>query len=139
MVSIVKINYPEIKLLEKFLEEAGDSLRTFRYFEKRPLSAIKDHFVTLLCLIDDKPVGYGHLDSDEATVWLGLAIIPKFKGRGLGKMLVDKLLSDARILGLQNIQLSVDNANAAAINLYKRFGFETFKVDDTRIFMKLSL
>ena len=51
--------------VKQFLSNAGKSLETFRYFAKRPLSAMENHLLTLLALDGNTPIGYGHLDKDE--------------------------------------------------------------------------
>ena len=141
-MQFVQIKYPEVKLLQQFIDEAGSSLKSFRYFQKRPLETIKNHLCTFLLLDEGKPVAYGHLDvSDEATVaehcgakeerdttektiWLGIAVSEKCIGMGLGAIMMNQLISFAKQNEVKQIKLSVDNENTAAITLYKKLGFE---------------
>jgi ribosomal protein S18 acetylase RimI-like enzyme len=66
--------------------------------------------------------GYGFVD--EATPELAIAVVPSARGKGVGGMLLDVLLTRAREAGHQTISLSVDSANEGAIDLYTRHGFE---------------
>jgi ribosomal protein S18 acetylase RimI-like enzyme len=66
--------------------------------------------------------GYGFVD--ESTPELAIAVVPSARGKGVGGMLLDVLLARAREAGHQTISLSVDSANAGAIDLYARHGFE---------------
>jgi putative acetyltransferase len=55
---------------------------------------------------------------------IGMAVHDDFQGRGLGTALLAAILDLAdRWLGLRRIELSVYTDNAAAIHLYKKFGF----------------
>ena len=50
--------------VEEFLKIAGDSLLTFRYFNKRDISIIENHLVTVVLVEGTKNIGYGHLDPE---------------------------------------------------------------------------
>ena len=50
---------------------------------------------------------------------------PGFRGRGLGRKLMEKLAETARENGAQEITLEVRASNAPAIALYKSMGFQT--------------
>ena len=66
------------------------------------------------------PAGYGYVDSD--TPELSIAVVPEYRGRGIGSMLLERILSEARA-NLPAISLSVSLENPA-LELYRRFGFE---------------
>jgi RimJ/RimL family protein N-acetyltransferase len=140
-LQLVQVKYPDVKLLQQFINEAGTSLQSFRYFQKRPMDVIKNHLCTFLLLDEEKPVAYGHLDvSDEATIashcdskeeglktektiWLGIAVSENYTGKGLGLIMMNQLISFAKNNKVKQIKLSVDNNNEAAISLYKKLGF----------------
>lgn len=52
-----------------------------------------------------------------------IAVHPGFRGRGLAGKLMDVLVSSAREQGAETLSLEVRSSNAAAISLYKSFGF----------------
>ncbi|WXG42628.1 MAG: GNAT family N-acetyltransferase [Promethearchaeati archaeon SRVP18_Atabeyarchaeia-1] len=86
-------------------------------------------FLTLLCEIDGEVVGYASI---EESVWdlskhvgeLGIAILPKFRGIGVGSALLDSLLRFAYEKGFEKMTLSVFHTNRHAIRLYRKFGFK---------------
>jgi ribosomal protein S18 acetylase RimI-like enzyme len=80
----------------------------------------------------DKP-GYGFVD--ERTPELAIAVVPSARGKGVGSKLLDTLLGRARAAGYSTISLSVDRANAGAIELYRRHGFERVGEDDDSVTM----
>lgn len=127
---IEKINDDNISLIKIFLDNAGNSLNYFRYFTKRPISIIKNHIVTGVILLNLEPVGYGHLDLDTDKIWLGIAINEKFNGKGLGTLMMNFLISTAKIHKIKEIYLSVDKNNEAAIKLYTKFKFKIIKESD---------
>jgi len=60
-----------------------------------------------------------------------LAVAPKFRGRGIGKALLDAVAADARALGCCKVTLEVRADNAKAIELYRRAGFESTQPAET--------
>lgn len=68
----------------------------------------------------DRP-GYGFVDA--STPELAIAVVPSARGKGIGGMMLSTLLGHAREAGHRTMSLSVDSANAAAIDLYTRHGF----------------
>lgn len=68
--------------------------------------------------------GYGvmSVDAREAHI-LNLCIRPDWQGKGLGRVLLDRLLAVAREHHAETIFLEVRPSNQAAIKLYQRAGF----------------
>ena len=52
---------------------------------------------------------------------------PAFQGLGVGTAMMDAAFQDLRDDGFEEITLTVTDANAGAVRLYKRLGFETYK------------
>lgn len=67
--------------------------------------------------------GYGYVD--EITPELTIAVLPDYRGRGVGKRLLEELLAAVRP-AYPAICLSVSAANPA-LRLYQRLGFEIVK------------
>lgn len=136
MLSIVPITIKDKNLLQNFISSAGNSLESFRYFDKRPITALENHISTYLLLINDLPVAYGHLDSENDVIWLGIAVIENYRGMGLGKLMLNLLLTDAKLKNINKIKLSVDNDNIPAIQLYQQIGFTITQKKDTISFLQ---
>lgn len=152
----IQVKYPDTTLLQQFIGGAGTSLQSFRYFQTRPLTVIENHVCTFLLIDNHTPIAYGHLDvSDEATIaahcgseekqtdmftktiWLGIAVSESQKGKGFGKLMMDRLLYFAKENAITQIKLSVDNDNTAAIKLYEKVGFVLQEKKETFGFYKL--
>ena len=82
-----------------------------------------------VCVNDDAvaaPVLCGYagialgIDADVMT----MGVLPDFRGRGLGRVLMDALIDVARRWGSERVFLEVRESNAAAISLYENSGFE---------------
>ena len=56
-------------------------------------------------------------------------------GKASGSKLLDALLARAREAGYPSVSLSVDRANAGAIELYERHGFERVAEDQDSVTM----
>jgi RimJ/RimL family protein N-acetyltransferase len=55
---------------------------------------------------------------------LGIGLLPKFRGRGIGRRLMQPTIDAAFAFGLTRIELTVREGNVNAIALYKSLGFE---------------
>ncbi len=60
---------------------------------------------------------------DEAHL-LNISVRGDMHGRGIGRLLLDKVAQMARDKGMASILLEVRPSNVRAIRLYERFGFE---------------
>ncbi len=63
----------------------------------------------------------------------------KWKGKGIGKRLMDHLIEEAERLGLPKLYLSVDEENNSAIKLYKQFNFKPIEKRDKILIFKREL
>ncbi len=59
---------------------------------------------------------------DEGHI-LDVAVAPAFRGRGIGRLLVEKVLEECRFLGAEFVSLEVRISNSTAISLYQQLGF----------------
>jgi len=69
--------------------------------------------------------GHPGFHSNARAQWLyGHGVLPEYRGRGIGRKLIDATLAEARRIGLKRIGLSAFADNARAIALYDSFGFK---------------
>ncbi|MGO7536647.1 GNAT family N-acetyltransferase [Rhizobium leguminosarum] len=54
---------------------------------------------------------------------LGMGILPAYRGKGLGRMLIETTLRAAQKSGFARVELDVYEDNARAIALYEKMGF----------------
>ena len=73
-----------------------------------------------------------------------LYVRPKFRGRKIGNLLVEKIINDAKEIGYSHMLLDTLPFLKSAIHMYKKYGF--YEIDsyndspmDTSIYMKLDL
>ena len=64
---------------------------------------------------------FGHLN--EATPSLAIALLPGWRGKGIGTRLLTTLLNQLRDQGIHQVSLSVQRENPA-LHLYRRLGFQ---------------
>ena len=75
---------------------------------------------------------YGHVDDDTPS--LAISLLPEWRGRGVGGVLLKRLLEALEADGYSRVSLSVQKANRAA-RLYARLGFETVEDRDGEFIM----
>jgi ribosomal protein S18 acetylase RimI-like enzyme len=64
----------------------------------------------------------------KASVF-GMYVLPEHRRQGVGRALLETILSRANELGVRQVSLSVVNANKAAVHLYESCGFERFGLE----------
>jgi [ribosomal protein S18]-alanine N-acetyltransferase len=94
------------------------SRRTFEALLDRPTVAFR------VLVLEGRVVGHGLLwwSGSEAEV-ANVAIHPRVRGEGLGGTLLDALLAEAGVRGVDKVFLEVREANSWARALYARRGF----------------
>lgn len=89
----------------------------------------------LYALVDNKIAGAiwcRELNNNHDTPVLSVAILPEFKGEGIGAFMMEQFLQEA---GAVYEQITIDITHKPkSISFYEKFGFE--KVDDSLVFMK---
>lgn len=83
------------------------------------------HFVAL---VDDTVVGWCDIVRDthpwrRHTGTLGMGVVAKFRGQGIGRELITAALGAAKTAKFHRVQLDVYASNAGAIALYESVGF----------------
>ncbi|WP_354670002.1 GNAT family N-acetyltransferase [Paenibacillus sp. BSR1-1] len=79
-------------------------------------------------LFDENNSTYGYINSQ--TPLLGMALLPEYRGKGIGTALLGEMLRITKEAGFGAVSLSVDPKNPA-LKLYNRLGFKKVGVDGT--------
>lgn len=75
-------------------------------------------------------IAIGEAQAWNATLWVGeLHVAAEFRGRGIGRALLDRLAEAGRTQGLRVMVCEAQNTNAPAIAFYRRVGFELDGID----------
>lgn len=103
----------------------------------------KDGYV-LFAALDEKIIGtVGLLKNDGGDFELiKLAVLPEFRGLGVGLKLINEIIEKAKESGAKRIQLSTNHKLLPAISLYKKLGFKQVALgcsQDSRCDIKMEL
>ncbi|MBE0519793.1 GNAT family N-acetyltransferase [Candidatus Bathyarchaeota archaeon] len=80
--------------------------------------------------VDEKTVGMAHLvpgkfEKNKHVGFLGILILKGFRRVGIGTVMINFMIKwGERQKGLERVSLTVFSTNKAAINLYRKFGFQ---------------
>ncbi len=87
--------------------------------------AANERTIYLLAVDDGKVVGYAGtwILDDEAQI-TNVAVAPEYRGQKVGEGLMENLIKEAKKRGAARMTLEVRPSNAAALALYKKFGFK---------------
>ncbi len=123
-MNLVVVGNDNLHLLKEFIASLGEAGKTFRYFDTRDLTVLKNHLATLLFVGEDgKALAYGHLDKAGEKVWLGIAVLPFAQGKSLGIRMMDVLLQEAERRNITIVYASADEKNEPIKNVLRKFGF----------------
>jgi ribosomal protein S18 acetylase RimI-like enzyme len=87
-------------------------------------------------LFDNRPAGRLLVVRGEEEFRLAdIALLPEYRGAGLGTALVKELMEEAERRGLP-LRLQVEKSNAGALRLYERLGFAAAGENDTHFQME---
>jgi ribosomal protein S18 acetylase RimI-like enzyme len=80
--------------------------------------------VTFLAEVDGQLVGNLGVEIRRGVGHLGMLVDKRWRSRGIGSTLMESCIDWARAHGAHKMSLEVWPHNTAAIDLYRRFGFE---------------
>jgi ribosomal protein S18 acetylase RimI-like enzyme len=117
------------ELFIEYAESLGFSL-CFQSFDNELAELPGDygapHGRLLLATIDDKAAGCValHKLDDEVCEMKRLYVRPQFRGKGLGKVLAERIINEARAIGYTKLRLdTVEPVMRTAVAMYRRLGF----------------
>lgn len=120
-VQIIKANPDHLSEILEIENEVFSTPWSSSLFVKE-LSSSSNHY--LCAILFGEVVGYGGFRYFDQEAHITTLAVTRFvQQRGIGKMLLEKLIEDARGLGIVDIWLEVRAKNYQAINLYLSLGF----------------
>ena len=118
-----------IKENNKNVEEFNklyDSVGWGAYSKEISSKALDNTFYSISIYDDDKIIGYGRLIGDTICfIYLhDIMVLPEYQSRGIGTMIMNKLLDRIKKIKRENPNLRVYlGASKNKENFYKKFGF----------------
>ena len=119
--------------VEAFFDQMGGESRAFfnrndgnrrfalRFFEEEPSPRV----VRFLAETKGRMIGYVFLgDLHTRVPWLGIAVAEDYKGRHLGRRLIQHAHDYARQVGAGGVMLTTSYGNTRGLGLYERMGYE---------------
>lgn len=82
-----------------------------------------DQSWTLVAVDGERVVGFAHVDIERGRSRLGMALLADYRGRGLGRKLLEGCVEWSRRAGAHKVDLEVWPHNATARRLYEGAGF----------------
>ncbi|MDP5277017.1 GNAT family N-acetyltransferase [Chengkuizengella axinellae] len=125
------MNIPDIKKYSDEWGRKGDRALIASNESSQPVGA------AWYRLFSDHDKGFGYAGPNIPEI--GIAVLEQERNKGIGKLLLDKLLLQAIEDGFTSVSLSVDPNNISALTVYKKIGFEYHSVFGTSWTMILNL
>jgi ribosomal protein S18 acetylase RimI-like enzyme len=104
--------------------------------EWQKFDAVYDEGSTSIICVEGRSVGWLSTTSRDDAIEIGhIYLLPMFQRRGIGTLLIQAIIGDARAAGLR-VRLSTAKINPA-VALYKRLGFQLVGESEFKIYMEL--
>jgi ribosomal protein S18 acetylase RimI-like enzyme len=136
-VEIVPIAPEHVESFHRALDFVARERRYLSFLEAPPLESARAFVLDMInhghpqwvALSTGEVVGWCDVTPKTRPIYahsgvLGIALLPPFRGQGIGKRLIPRTLDAARAFGLRRVELTVRENNKSAIALYKKVGFE---------------
>lgn len=103
------------------------------------------HDQALIAEVEGKVVGcawarimndFGHVDDMVPSI--AMSVLKSYRGKGIGKSLLDSLLLHEKKLGYAKVSLSVQKLNYA-LKMYEKVGFKIISENDEEYIMVITL
>ena len=72
--------------------------------------------------------------SDDVGAIQNVAVLPEYRRRGIGRMLVLGAMQGFQRVGIKRVTLEATTDNVPAVNLYQRIGFTTYRTYYREVF-----
>ena len=79
---------------------------------------------------NDRLIGSIHLEIENSTMYMSILVFKNDRNQGLGKRIIDDLLSGEIPIQYERIEVFVDSTNCASVRLFEQCGFVCHSVDD---------
>jgi ribosomal protein S18 acetylase RimI-like enzyme len=135
-VEIVPITRDHIDGFHRALDFVAREGRYLAFVEGPPLentrAFVLDHIQRghpqFVAVSAGEVVGWCDVTPKERPIYahagvLGIGLLPRFRGQGIGTNLIRSTLAATRTIGLHRVELTVRENNTRAIELYKKAGF----------------
>jgi putative acetyltransferase len=136
-ISIVPIAESHAASFREGLDIVAREKRYLAQVEAPPLERMQDFVrqsvandaVQFVALDGGRVVGWADIFPAWPTATahrggLGMGVLPEYRGRGIGRRLLEACIAKAWAQGITRIELEARADNAAAIGLYERLGFK---------------
>ena len=86
-----------------------------------------------LAQIDNKIIGTAAVIHEHEGIFelAKMAVSPMWQGKGISRLLIEKCIEKAKVLGAKKIMLFSNSQLQAAIGLYSKYGFKHVEVTDS--------
>ena len=138
MIELIK--YTSMRYVESYNKAVDTVAKERKYLatvEGFPLEGTKQfvnfvveqNYAQYLLVVNDEVKGWCDIIPKSIPEFshvgvLGMGLLPEFRGKGFGKILMDNTLQHAKNNNkIEKIELNVFESNKAAINLYRKIGF----------------
>ena len=131
LLTIRPLRHGDVDTIEAVFERLGDRSRRLRFNGAKPRLSdaelarlatvdVARHVLVAYLEGDDDPVGIARLVRDGASAELAFEVADEHHRLGIGLVLTEELLADARAAGITEVTSLVAAENTAALGLLRR-------------------
>ncbi len=81
----------------------------------------------VMCRIETGLTSFGLFGITKKGHVVSIAVLPQYRGEGVGTALIEEALKNMRFYKAKECYLEVRTSNIAAVNMYKKLGFQAVR------------
>jgi ribosomal protein S18 acetylase RimI-like enzyme len=122
---------PAMTSIEMHAGMRGDLLELFRLADdsEAMIASYLDHGEVLVASESNTVVGHVQILDEDGWQINSLAVAASYRGRGLGRRLVEAAIELARSRGARAIEVATATADVGLLRFYQRLGFRMARIE----------
>jgi len=132
-IKIKRISYPDLKDFISFFKDMKKENTLFynESEEEAGIKAINMNYtqggIFLIAKKDTRVIGFCNLFGKEGRAEIGIGVHPKYRNEGIGSLLLDKIIEEAKKRGIKKVYAGIKKDNKKSINFFNKKGFKLYK------------
>jgi GNAT superfamily N-acetyltransferase len=131
LITVRQLRNGETQVVQSVFDRLGPRSRILRFggaktvlsaAELELLARVDGNRHALVAYAGNAPIGIARLvrdESDRTTAEVAFAVVDDWQGRGVGNVLVDMLVADARAVGITRLRATMHAENRASLALMR--------------------
>lgn len=147
-IKIMHLSWEHFGRLKKFIEELKaekglqmdlEKIKSIEGWAAYGMASIKQKNGSFVLAINQETkevIGFSNLVKNKGKYEIGIAVRKDFRNKGVGTLLLNKILDDARRMNIKEVYALVKEANSHSIKFFKKNKFEQIAKEKSHLIFR---